>query len=214
MLEVRVLSLACCSCKEIEIVAKKIMILCGSPRKKGNTNTLVGWVAGGATEAGADVEVVDAASLDYKANGCTACMGCQKSEKFECVIDDEASAVLRRIGEADVVVFATPVYFFGPTAQLKLLLDRMFSLIKIDPAGGPVRHANSDPTYALVATAGGDMDDGLGIVAQTFDTLAAFTGGSLAKLLVPNAADNPADTAGDSDLKDRAWSLGRQVAKQ
>ena len=188
-------------------MARKIMILCGSPRAKGNTNTLAGWVAGGAAEAGADVEIVDAANLDYKANGCRACMGCQKSEKFECVIDDEAAVVLRRIGEADVVVFATPVYFFGPTAQLKLLMDRMFSLVKIDPADGSVRHAKDDLAYALVATAGGGMNDGLSLVEQTFDTLAAFTGGSLAKLLVPNAPQNPAETASDGDLKDRARSL-------
>jgi multimeric flavodoxin WrbA len=193
-------------------MAKKIMILCGSPRKKGNTNTLVGWVSEGATEAGAEVEIVDATNLQYNTNGCTACMGCQKSEKFECVIEDEARDVLRRVGQADVLAFATPVYFFGPTAQLKLLIDRMFSLVKVNPADGSVHHVKEDPAYALVATSGGDMSDGLGLVEQTFETLAGFTGGRLEKLLVPNAPQDPAETASNGDLKNRALALGRKLA--
>jgi len=194
-------------------MAKSIMILCGSPRAKGNTNTIVGWVADAAKAAGADVEVVDAANLDYKANGCTACMGCQKSETFECVIEDEASDVLRRLARADVVVFATPVYFFGPTAQLKLLLDRMFCLVKINPADGSVRHARDDQACALIATAGGGMDDGLALVVKTFETVAAFTGVELAKLLLPNAPMDPADTAVNVELKAQAEALGRQLAQ-
>ena len=51
-------------------MSKKIMIICGSPRKKGNTMTLVNWVKSGAEEAGAKVELVDAAHLKYKTNGC------------------------------------------------------------------------------------------------------------------------------------------------
>jgi len=193
-------------------MTKKIMILCGSPRTKGNTNTLVGWVAEGAAEGGAQVEIIDAANLEYKTNGCTACMGCQKSEEFECVIEDEARDVLRRMGKADVLVFATPVYFFGPTAQLKLLIDRMFSLVKVNTADGSVRHAKEDPAYALVATAAGDMSDGLGLLEQTFDTLARFTGGRLEKLLVPNAPQDPAETASNGDLKNKALALGRKLA--
>ena len=193
-------------------MARKVMIVCGSPRKTGNTNTLAGWVAEGATEAGAEVEIVDAAKMKYKANGCTACMSCQKSEKFECVIEDEASDVLRRIGRADVLVFATPVYFFGPTAQLKLLLDRMFSLVKIDPADGSTRRAKENPVYALIATSGGDMSAGLGLVEHTFDTMAEFTGGRLDKLLVPNAPHDPAETAANGELKNKALGLGRKLA--
>ena len=194
-------------------MARSIMILCGSPRAKGNTNTLVGWVAEAAAGAGANVEVVDAAHLDYKANGCTACMGCQKSEKFECVIEDEASDVLRRMAVADVLVFATPVYCFGPTAQLKLLLDRTFCLVKINPADGSRRQARDRDLCGLIATAGGGMDDGLGMVEQTFDAYGAFAGVEMANLLVPGAPMDPAQTARSADLKTKAEALGRKLAQ-
>ena len=194
-------------------MARKIMILCGSPRTKGNTNTLAGWFAEGATEAGADVEIVDAANLEYKSNGCTACGSCQKSEKFGCVIEDEASDVLLRVGQADVVVFATPVYFFGVTAQLKLLMDRMHSLIKFNPADKSVRRPNCDQNYAVLATAGGDMNGGLGLVGQTFETLAGFTGAKVEKLLVPHAPQDPGETAKNTDLKNKARQFGTKLAQ-
>jgi len=112
---------------------KKMMILCGSPREKGNTVTVVRWVAAAAREGGADVEIVVADKLTYKAYGCTGCMSCQNSDTFRCVIGDDASEVIARIPEQDVLVFATPVYFMGFSAQLKLVIDRMFSLFKIHP---------------------------------------------------------------------------------
>ena len=195
-------------------MATKITILCGSPRAKGNTNTVAAWVAQAATQAGADVETIDVAKLDFKTNGCTACMGCETGEQFECVIDDDASPILKRLPEADVILFATPVYFFGPTAQLKLLLDRMFSLIHHDPATATIQVAGgSDRTIALVATAGGGMNGGLDTTEQTFQKLADFTHQRYESLLVPNAPLDPAELADDAELKGRAEAFGKKLAE-
>ena len=141
-------------------MSKKIMILSGSPRKNGNTNTVVGWFIEGAREAGAEVELIDAASLKSKFNGCIACLGCQKSDKFECEVDDEIKPVLAQIPEKDVLVFATPVYFFGPNAQLKLILDRMYSLIKFKPYTREIVHNLIHIKLGFISTGGGDFNGG------------------------------------------------------
>lgn len=151
-------------------MAKKIMVLLASPVKKGNTRQLVDWIAKGAKGAGAAVEVVDVATLKYKANGCRACMDCQTLKEFRCVVKDKASAIIARIPKADVLVFATPLYFFGPSAQLKLFMDRMYSLFKFDEATREVRHNLGHLKFALVATANGQAFKPL------IDTFAVISG--------------------------------------
>ena len=193
-------------------MSKRILVLTGSPRKNGNTNTVVKWFTDGARGAGADVEVVDVASLKSKNNGCIACMGCQKSEKYECVVDDEVKPVLKRIPDYDVVVFATPTYFFGPSAQIKLLMDRMYSLIKFDPARGCYTHKLSRLKWALICTAGGDINPGPALVEQTFKTIAGFIGSNCDSLLVPNASMYSDELRHNTALREEAMAFGRKLA--
>ncbi len=61
-------------------MAKKIMVLSGSPRKNGNTSTVVNWFIEGAKAAGAEVELVDLTKLKSTHHGCIGCLGCQKSD--------------------------------------------------------------------------------------------------------------------------------------
>ncbi|MGD0281210.1 MAG: flavodoxin family protein [Dissulfurispiraceae bacterium] len=193
-------------------MGKKILVLTGSPRKNGNTNTVVGWFVEGAKEAGADVEVVDAARLKSRNNGCIACMGCQKSEKYECAVDDEVKPVLAKIPDVDVLVFATPTYFFGPSAQMKLVIDRMYSLIKFDPAKGQYVHNLGHLKWGLICTGGGDINPGLSLVEQTFKTVAGFIGAECNSLLVPNASMFNDDIKQDRKLREKSLSFGRTLA--
>lgn len=192
-------------------MAKKIMVLSGSPRKNGNTNTVVGWFAEGAKEAGADVEVIDVTRLKSTHHGCIACMGCQKSDKYECMVKDEVQPVLARFPSADVVVFATPTYFFGPSAQLKSALDRMYSLIKINPKGG-FDHNLGRLTFAVIATAGGGIEPGLKLIEDTFRVVAGFTGAAFESFLVPNASMYNEAMKQDGALKEKAKAFGKQLA--
>lgn len=193
-------------------MAKKVMVLCGSPRKNGNTNTVAGWVVEGAKEAGAEVEVIDVAHLKSKNNGCIACMSCQKSDKYECAVDDDIKPVLARVPDMDVLVFATPTYFFGPTAQIKLLMDRMYSLIKLNPAKGRYDHNLSHLKFALVCTGGGDINPGISLVDQTFKTVAGFIGSECSSLLVPNASMYSDELRQDAGLREKAIVFGRSLA--
>ncbi|MFH0877641.1 MAG: flavodoxin family protein [Candidatus Omnitrophota bacterium] len=186
---------------------KKILILCSSPNKKGNTNTVVGWIAEGIKATGGKVRMVDTSRLTYKAYGCTACMGCQKSKKFECVIKDQASPILASIPEYDALVLATPLYFFGPTAQLKVFTDRMYSLFKFDNKTGRVRHQLTRMRFALVATAGSDMFSAL---EQTFQIFAKYARLKFTTLFIPHAGES-GDLKKLPQTKKKAFEFGRAL---
>ena len=194
-------------------MAKKIMVLSGSPRKNGNTNTVVRWFAEGAQEAGASVEVIDVTKLKSKFGGCIACMGCQKSDKFECAVDDEVKPVLARMPQADALVFATPAYFFGMSAQTKSIVDRMYSLIKFNSAKGGYEQSLSHIKMGVLATAGGDIQPGLKLIDDTFRTVAGFSGIPYASLLVPFAPREAGEMITQNDVRGKALAFGREFAR-
>ncbi|OQA87308.1 MAG: putative NAD(P)H-dependent FMN-containing oxidoreductase YwqN [Lentisphaerae bacterium ADurb.Bin242] len=104
----------------------KILILNGSPRLDGNTRTALHEIEKGirANKSGAEVEFIDVACR--KLSPCIACDGC-KENGGSCVIPDESSALVQKVFEADVVIFGTPVYWWGVSAQLKMLIDKFYS---------------------------------------------------------------------------------------
>lgn len=193
-------------------MSKKIMVLAGSPRKHGNTNTVVQWFCEGARAAGAEVNVIDAAGLKSKHNGCIACMGCQKSDKYECVVEDDIKPVVARIPQNDVVVFATPIYFFNLSAQIKLVMDRMYSLIKFNPSSGGYSHNLAGLKWGLLATGGGDINSGLGFAEQIIKTMAGFTETEMESLLVPHASMYEETVKENESLRKRAMEFGRKLA--
>ena len=99
---------------------KKVLILAGSPRKGGNSDLLCGAFARGAEEAGHEVEMVYIQDLDI--HPCLACYGCRGTGT--CVQKDGMAAVLDKMVGADVLVLATPVYFYSMSGQMKTLIDR------------------------------------------------------------------------------------------
>lgn len=99
---------------------KKILILSGSPRKGGNSDTLCNEFMRGATEAGHQVEKIRLA--DKKINYCTGCGVCNTTH--HCVQQDDMAEILDKLIKADVIVLATPVYFYAMNAQMKTLIDR------------------------------------------------------------------------------------------
>lgn len=166
----------------------KTLILSGSPKKDGNTAMLVVWFSEEARARGARVKVVRAASLASKSNGCTSCRACQKLAKYECVINDEVKGVLKEMQKADVIVFATPLYFYGPSAQLKLIIDRMFSLYKWDNKADTFTSPMRGKTMGLILSAYEDI--GLKIVEESFKLIADYSGMSFRSLLVPDARES------------------------
>lgn len=166
-------------------MSKKILILSGSPKKDGNTAALIKWFCEGARSSGAEIEVVQTASLKRKSTGCMSCRRCQESDKYECVVNDEVKPVLAKMTQANVIVMATPLYFFGASAQLKSVFDRMFSLYKWDNAAGTMKTVLKGKTFVLLGSAFEDV--GLDALEKPFALTADYTGMKFKSLLVPNA---------------------------
>ena len=98
----------------------KIVILMGSPNRKGSTNLLVEAFVRGAQESGHTCEVVDVCHADIRP--CTGCVHC--GYEGPCVQKDDVEVIRGKLLAADMVAFATPLYYYGMTAQLKTLVDR------------------------------------------------------------------------------------------
>jgi multimeric flavodoxin WrbA len=191
-------------------MAKKILILSGSPKKKGNTQTLVDWFAEGARLKGAQVEIVRTAFLKYKTTGCASCRCCQKLKEYECVINDDAKPVLAKMAKVDVIVMATPLYFFSASAQLKLVFDRMFSLYKWDNEAGTMKTPLKAKTFVLLASA--FEDEGLDALKKPFALTAQYSGMEFESLLVPNAGVS-GEIKKKRGIREKAISLGKKVAQ-
>lgn len=109
---------------------KNVLIISTSPRKNSNSEILAAAFAKGAEEAGHKVETV---SLRDKEIGfCKGCLACQKTGR--CVIHDDADAITQKMLNADVLVFATPVYYYEMCGQMKTMLDRANPLYTLDYA--------------------------------------------------------------------------------
>ena len=101
----------------------RILVLQGSPNTNGSTGLLASEFARGAREAGHGVEVVDVAALDMAP--CTGCVACGYGGP--CALSDDFDELREKILAADMLVFATPLYYYGMTAQLKAVVDRFCS---------------------------------------------------------------------------------------
>jgi multimeric flavodoxin WrbA len=102
----------------------KILGLAGSPRRGGNTDLLLAEVMKGASSQGAEVKTIILNNL--KITPCQHCDACLTAG--QCRIDDDMQMIYRELGEADRVVLASPIQFMGPTAQMKLMIDRCQAL--------------------------------------------------------------------------------------
>lgn len=100
---------------------KKVLVISSSPRRSGNSDLLADAFLQGAQEAGHEVEKIFL--NDKEIRFCKGCLGCHQG-LHQCVIRDAMDEILPRMREADVIAFASPVYFYSLCGQLKTLLDR------------------------------------------------------------------------------------------
>ena len=104
-----------------------ILILSGSPRRGGNTELLAEAFAKGAS-AHHHVEIVSV--RDVKVNPCLGCNACFLSESYSCAQKDDMALIYEKMNQADMLVIASPVYFYGISAQLKAVIDRFHNPIR------------------------------------------------------------------------------------
>jgi multimeric flavodoxin WrbA len=105
-----------------------VISLLGSAKKKGHTATVLGWVEAELNTMGHTVERI---YLNNKSiGGCLGCAKCRdKPDEIACVQKDDANDIMAKMISADAVVFASPIYFWGFTAQIKALIDRGYAFV-------------------------------------------------------------------------------------
>ena len=101
----------------------QILALVGSPRKGGNTEILVDELPFAAQTKGHEVRKVRLAGLSI--GPCRDCRACKRGDDHSCAVDDDMTELYEELAGADVLVFGTPIYWYGPTAQMKALVDRL-----------------------------------------------------------------------------------------
>ena len=179
-------------------MSKKVLILSSSPRKGGNSETLAAAFAKGAREAGNQVETV---SLREKQVGfCKGCLACLKLG--HCVIKDDAVEIADKMHDADVLVFATPVYYYSVSGQLKTVLDRANPLFGTD--------YGFTKAYLLATAAEDEPETVEGTVKAVQGWVDCFERCELADTVFAGGVNEIGDIIGHPTLE-RAYQAGREI---
>lgn len=175
---------------------KKVLVLCSSPRVLGNTEILAKEFVRGAEELGNEVEYVRLA--DKKIGFCTGCRACAETGK--CFQRDDMDDLIQKILSANVVVFATPVYFYTMSAQMKVFIDRLT----------PIYEKVRADIYIL-ATAWDDIEENLELTAESIRGLTdmCFEGCREKGCLLVGGCEHKGDIKNNKKALNDAYNLGK-----
>ncbi len=183
---------------------KRIVVFNGSPRKDGNTATILDLVARGARDGGAHVDYYTIFKMKFMA--CQGCFACRLQE--DCVINDEVREALQKVKAADGVVIGSPIFMMQVTGPIKNLYDRLFPLM--GPDGRPRFGAKKALTVYSQST-----DDG-----HAYDSYYQYTAGMYPAFgfewvdnIVCTGGNDPESAERDAALKVRAYEAGRTLAR-
>lgn len=177
---------------------KKVLIVSSSLRARSNSEALADAFARGAAEAGNEVERITLREKEIRF--CRGCLACQQTGR--CVIGDDAPAIVAKMHDADAIAFATPIYYYEMSGQLKTLLDRANPLYSSDYRFRDI--------YMLTAAA----EDGEWVperaVAGLQGWIDCFEKARLAGTVFAGGVTGPGETEGHPSLR-RAWEMGKTI---
>ena len=185
---------------------KKVVVLLGSPRKKGNSTALAKQIIHGAESSGAMVEMVYLNGLNIKP--CQGCYSCRKPNSRGCVVDDDMQTVYPKVQTADRWVIASPVYWFSMSAQTKLFMDRCFAMFK----------ETAQENYLFnkriaIAMSYGDTDafnSGCVNALRSFQDAYRYAGANIIGM-VYGSAEEPGEITSNTFLMKQAEELGKKL---
>lgn len=180
-------------------MSKKVLVISSSLRNNSNSEILAKQAAKGAQDAGHDVEFITL--KDKTLNFCKGCLACQKIMK--CVIRYDASEICEKVGNADVLIFANPIYYYELCGQLKTLLDRCNPLYPSDYKFREVYliTASAEDGDEVYQTAEGGMQGWID----------CFEKARLVEVLSGGGLSDPASAVNSKAYLKAAYELGKNV---
>jgi multimeric flavodoxin WrbA len=186
---------------------KQVLVILGSPRKKGNSSTLAAQISRGAKAAGAKVETVFLQALNI--HPCRGCNTCQKDNSKGCAIKDDMQQIYPKLIEADAWVIGSPVYWFTMSAQTKMFMDRCYAL----PAYARNPFAGK---RIAIAMSYGDVDpfkSGCVNALRAFQDAFRYTGSKIVGMVYGSAME-AGEIANNEPLMKEAEELGKRLVSR
>lgn len=178
---------------------KNVLVISSSLRKDSNSEALAKALAKGAEAAGNQVEVISLRGKDI--GFCRGCMACQRTQR--CVLKDDAPALVEKVGKADVLVFATPIYYYEMSGLMKTFLDRCNPLFPSDYAFREVY---------LVATAADSGKSAMdGAVTGISGWVSCFEKASLAGVIRGTSLYEPGAAKKATAVLQEAYDMGAAI---
>ena len=185
---------------------KYVLVLFGSPRKKGNSTVLAKQMIHGVESVGAKVETVYLNGLNIKP--CQGCYACKKKNSTGCAVDDDMQPLYPKLVESDAWIIASPVYWFSMSAQTKIFMDRCFALWNEDPEMNKISRKR-----IAIAMSYGDSDafnSGCVNALRSFQDAYHYAGARITGM-VYGSADEPGEIASNVELMARAEEIGKKL---
>lgn len=178
---------------------KNVLVISTSLRKGGNSDTLAEEFVRGVKDAGNNAEKI---SLEGKTIGfCKGCLACQKTQ--ECVIKDDAVNIAEKIKNADAIVFATPIYYYEMSGQMKTLLDRLNPLYPSDYSFREVY---------LIATAADNSQEAVDVAVEGMKGwIACFAKAKLSGVIRGVGVTDIGDAQHHEKLMSEAYEMGKAI---
>lgn len=180
-------------------MGKNVLVISSSLRITSNSAVLAHEIVRGAADAGNNAEFLSL--VDKGLNFCTGCMACQKSHS--CVISDDASAIAEKVKYSDVLVFATPIYYYEMSGQLKTMLDRMNPIYGDDYKFREI--------YLVCTAADDDPQTPDRAVNGIKGWVSCFEKAQFKDVMFCGGVDGPGDVMVRSDYMEQAYMLGRRL---
>jgi len=182
-------------------MGKKILVLNGSPRPNGNTSALIKAFTAGAESAGNTVTTFLLDSMNI--NGCKGCFGGGKNPDSPCVQKDDMDKIYPLYKEVDIVVLASPLYYYTVSGQLKTAIDRLFAVAECT--------ANySNPAKGCVMLMPADEKDAFDEVLQYYNGLLKHIGWNNLGIVLAGGVNKVGDIDGKPVLEE-ARQLGSSI---
>ena len=178
---------------------KKVVIISSSLRKNGNSEILAFEAAKGAKDAGNEVEIL--LLRDKTINFCRGCLACQKLLK--CVIKDDMAEMIEKVKTADAVIFATPIYYYEMSGQLKTFLDRCNPIY-------PQEYAFRD-IYLLSSSAEEGQEPAARAVSGLKGWIECFEKAKFAGSFNAGGVNAPNDVLKNAEMLKAAYDMGGNI---